>query len=177
MLSSSFALTDTRESEPPSHPIHTVQIWAHPSCVFYGDLYGCGGDNPQEPVNQLEDIIRARKLFAYGELVDYWDHPNCLAWLRKGDEEHDPSVTVICNGKGDGEKRVEVGKDHAGEKWTDLLGWTQGEVTIGDGACCFLMIEDIVLMADGWADFSCPPESLAIWTKTDARGREEFKKD
>jgi hypothetical protein len=101
--------------------------------VFYGDLYGCGGENPQQPVNQLDDLVRARKLFAYGEQVDHWDHPNCLAWLRKGDEEHDGSVTVICNGKEDGSKKIEVGKEHAGEKWTDVLGWHQGEVTIGEG--------------------------------------------
>lgn len=43
-------------------------------CVFFGDLYGCGGDNPQPPVAQLDDLIRARKLYAYGEQVDYWDH-------------------------------------------------------------------------------------------------------
>lgn len=30
---------------------------------------------------------------------------------------------------------------------------------------------------DGWANFSCSQESVSIWTKTDARGREEFKKD
>jgi hypothetical protein len=42
--------------------------------VFYGDLYGCEGENPQPAVNQLSDLIRARKLFAYGDLRDYWDH-------------------------------------------------------------------------------------------------------
>jgi alpha-amylase len=40
---------------------------------------------------------------------------------------------VICNGKADGEKRCEVGKEHAGEKWTDVMGWHQGEVTIEEG--------------------------------------------
>lgn len=25
-------------------------------------------------MNQLEDIVRCRKHFAYGELRDYWDH-------------------------------------------------------------------------------------------------------
>jgi hypothetical protein len=30
---------------------------------------------------------------------------------------------------------------------------------------------------DGWATFSCSAESVSVWTKTDARGREEFKKD
>lgn len=130
-------------------------------CVFYGDLYGCGGDNPQPAVAQLEDIIRARKLFAYGEHVDYWDHPNCIAWHRKGDDCHDGLVAVLCNGTEEGTKRIEVGKEHAGEKWTDLLGWHKGEVFIGD---------------DGFAEFKSPAESISIWTKTDARGRDEFKK-
>lgn len=56
-----------------------------------------------------------------------------MAWLRKGDEEHDGCVVVLCNGTGEGEKKVEVGKEHAGEKWTDVLGWHQGEVTIDEG--------------------------------------------
>lgn len=33
------------------------------------------------------------------------------------------------------------------------------------------------MISDGWAEFYCPAESISIWTKTDARGREEFKKD
>jgi ABC-type phosphonate transport system ATPase subunit len=64
---------------------------------------------------------------------------NCVAWLREGDEEHDGCVTVICNGKGDGEKKIEVGKDHAGEKWTDALGWHQREVTIDEGVFADLL--------------------------------------
>ena len=147
-------------------------------CVFYGDLYGCGGENPQEPVTQLDDLIRCRKLFAYGELVDHWDHPNCVAWLRRGDEEHDPSVTIICNGKGEGTKKIEVGKDHAGEKWTDVLGWHQGEITIDEGEFACVRTEFVVAdRTEGWAEFVSPPESVSIWTKTDARGRDEFKKD
>jgi alpha-amylase len=58
---------------------------------------------------------------------------NCVAWLRKGDDDFDGSVTIICNGKSDGSKKVEVGQEHKGEKWTDAMGWHQGEVTIGDG--------------------------------------------
>lgn len=94
----------------------------------------------------------------YGELLDHWDHrklppdrsichlvysvvsintrshlANCVAWVRKGDEEHDGCVTVICNGKDEGSKKCEVGKEHAGETWTDVMGWYQGEVKIGDG--------------------------------------------
>ncbi|ODN77445.1 hypothetical protein L202_04623 [Cryptococcus amylolentus CBS 6039] len=150
---------------PTFKPLAYALILLRPDgypCVFYGDLYGCGGEDPQEGVGQLEDLVRCRKMFAYGEIRDYWDHPNCLAWLRTGDAEHDGCVTVICNGNEPGSKRVEVGQEHKGEKWTDVLGWYQGEVVIGD---------------DGWAEFFSPPQSISIWTKTDARGREEFKKE
>jgi len=129
-------------------------------CVFWGDLFGTEGKNPQEPVSQLGDIIRARKLFAYGELRDYFDHPNCVGWVRVGDEEHDGLAVVACNGD-EGEKHMEVGTEHAGEKWTDVLGWHTGEVVIGE---------------DGWGDFRCSAHSVSIWVKPDARGREEYSK-
>ncbi|ELU42665.1 alpha-amylase [Rhizoctonia solani AG-1 IA] len=132
--------------------VQTACVRAHlaPRRWLPVDLYGCGGDNPQPPVNQLADIIRARKLFSYGE-----------TWVRAGDEHHDGCAVVICNGD-EGAKFLDVGKDHAGEKWTDLLNWHDGEVTIGE---------------EGWAEFRCPARSISIWTKSDARGREEFKKD
>ncbi|GAA5821107.1 hypothetical protein JCM10212_002981 [Sporobolomyces blumeae] len=128
-------------------------------CVFAGDMYGCKGDPSTEPVSQLADIVRARKLFAYGPTRDYKDHPQTWGWVREGDENHDPCAVVICNGTSDGEKRMQLPGGHAGEVFTDVLGWYQGEVTIGE---------------DGWADFKCHERSISIWVKKDARGREEF---
>lgn len=52
-------------------------------------------------------------------------------------------------------------QDHAGEKWTDVLGWHSGEIEIGE---------------DGWAEFKCPGESVSIWVNKDAEGRDEFGK-
>ena len=54
---------------------------------------------------------------------------------------------------------MDVGKDHAGEVWTDVLGWYQGEVKINE---------------DGWGEFKCPARSVSVWTMHDAQGREEF---
>lgn len=54
---------------------------------------------------------------------------------------------------------MDVGKEHAGEVWTDVLGWSQGEVQIN---------------SDGWGQFRCPGGSVGIWTAKDARGRDEF---
>ncbi|KAF5356527.1 hypothetical protein D9758_008261 [Tetrapyrgos nigripes] len=150
---------------PTFKPLAYALILLRPDgypCVFWGDLYGTGGDNPQEPVSQLADLIRARKLFAYGELRDYWDHPNCVGWVRTGDQENgrDGCAVVLCNGE-EGFKRMEVGKEHANEKWTDILGWHQDEVVIGE---------------DGWGDFRCSARSVSVWVKEGAKGREEFGK-
>ncbi|KAK7047862.1 hypothetical protein VNI00_006190 [Paramarasmius palmivorus] len=146
-------------------PIDAVTLVDNHDCVFWGDLYGTEGPegNPQQPVSQLGDLIRARKLFAYGELRDYWDHMNCVGWVRMGDPENgrDGCAVVLCNGDEEGTKRMEVGKEHAGEKWTDILGWYEGEIVIGD---------------DGWADFKSSARSVSVWVKEGAKGREEFGK-
>ena len=54
---------------------------------------------------------------------------------------------------------MEVGKEHAGEEWTDALGWYQGVVKVAE---------------NGWATFRCHAESVSIWVKVDARGRVGF---
>jgi alpha-amylase len=142
-------------------------------CVFWGDLYGCGGNNPQQAVSSLSTFIKARNLFSYGETRDYWDHPNCVGWVRVGDDFHDGCAVVLSNGD-EGYvrppphpnpyplnvvrwKHMEVGREHAGEEWTDLLGWYQGVVKIAE---------------DGWGVFRCHGESVSIWVKLGARGRD-----
>ncbi|KAJ7205053.1 alpha-amylase [Mycena pura] len=137
---------------PMFKPLAYALILLRPSgypCVFWGDLYGTKGDQPQEPVSQLSDLVRARKLFAYGELRDYWDHMNCVGWVRMGEPDKgrpDGCAVVICNGD-------------EGYRWTDVLGWHTGEVVIGE---------------DGWADFRCSAMSVSVWVRSDAKGREEF---
>lgn len=71
---------------------------------------------------------------------------NCVAWARTGDADHDGCVVVICNGNDDGTKKVEVGKEHAGEKWTDVLGWHQGEITIDESTSKRYRLLDIRVM-------------------------------
>ena len=56
---------------------------------------------------------------------------------------------------------MHVGEMHAGEKWTDVLGWEQGEVEIGE---------------DGYGLFRCPGVSVSVWVNKDAEGREKFGK-
>jgi alpha-amylase len=82
-----------------------------------------------------------------------------VAWYRKGDKVNDGLVAVICNGTEEGKKRIDIGTEHKGSKWTDVLGWHQAEVVVGD---------------DGFADFFSPARSVSVWTKVDAKGRDEF---
>ncbi|QRW19955.1 alpha-amylase [Rhizoctonia solani] len=164
---------DNHDTQPGQSLESWVQPWFKPlayalillreagyPCVFYGDMYGCAGPGSQfqPPVSQLADFIRARKLFAYGSTWDAWDHPNCIGWVRSGDKDHDGCAVVLCNGS-EGIKWMPVGKEHAGDRWTDLLKWHPGEVIINQ---------------DGWGEFRCSAGSVSIWTKTNARGREEF---
>lgn len=103
-------------------------------CVFAGDLYGIR-EPKMEPMSQLSDFIRVRKLFAYGPTRDYFDHrtsshpilspfatlrrrlltnklscrtANTVGWVREGDAEHDGCAVVICNGTEEGMKRMQV---------------------------------------------------------------------
>lgn len=62
---------------------------------------------------------------------------------------------------GAAEKQMHVGKEHRGETWTDLLGWSQGEVVIDD---------------EGNGKFQASATSMAIYVNKDAKYRELFER-
>ncbi|KAF2234545.1 glycoside hydrolase family 13 protein [Viridothelium virens] len=55
--------------------------------------------------------------------------------------------------------RMRVGHEHAGQTWRDLLGWEWA---------------DVIIDSEGFGVFPCQPNSLAVFTATDAEGREKF---
>ncbi|BGP13838.1 hypothetical protein JCM10213v2_001776 [Rhodosporidiobolus nylandii] len=169
---STVTFVENHDTQPGQASQSTVQSWFKPlayalillrdqghPCVFGGDLYGMQGSPPVAAISQLLDFVRARKHFAYGATTDYWNSANTLGWTRAGDANHDPVAVVISNGNSNGKVKMQVGKSHAGEVWTDALQWYKGSVTIGK---------------DGSATFYSPARSASIWTKKDARGRETF---
>ena len=91
-------------------------------CAFYTDLYGAhykdkGDDGKEyeiwlEKVEELENLMKARQNFAYGEQRDYFDHVNCIGWTREGDEEHSGCAVLLSNGD-EGFKDMEIGKRYA----------------------------------------------------------------
>jgi alpha-amylase len=132
-------------------------------CLFYGDVYGIKGEHPFPPSCQgkVPDMALARKLYAYGEEDNYFDPGTCIGWVRRGTSDRPSGLACVLSNAGINEKRMFVGTDHKGEKWTDLLGWETSEVCIGD---------------DGFAMFPVGATSVAIWVNEKAEGRDRFGK-
>jgi len=133
--------------------------------VFYGDLYGMkgrGDEVPSEPPacgGKLPDLILARNLYSYGQQDDYFEEANCIGWVRHGTWDKPYGLACVMSNAGPGQRKMNVGKMHANETWTDVLGWEKGEVKIDD---------------EGWGVFSCPEISVAVWVNREAEGRDKF---
>lgn len=101
-------------------------------CIFYGDYYGIQHDDIP-PMENLKTLMLLRKDKAYGEQVNYFDDPDVVGFTRLGDDNHYKSgMAVIISDKYDGSKRMYVGKDFAGNKFTDALGHREDEILIDE---------------------------------------------
>ena len=103
-------------------------------CVFYGDYYGIGGNDPLPGMGGVLDrLLMIRQKYAYGEQIDVFDHPNVIAWQRMGDAEHPGSglAAVISTGD-DGYKDLSFGPAAARSVWTDMTGNLADTVTLSE---------------------------------------------
>ena len=81
----------------------------------------------------------------------YFDNPNCIGWTRQGDNEHIKSgLAVIISNAGDGEKRMEIGANFAGEKFIDIV-----------GSCD----EEIIIDEEGFGNFKVKGKSVSVWAQ------------
>ncbi|KAI8932358.1 hypothetical protein NX059_010550 [Plenodomus lindquistii] len=152
---------------PHAYSLLLLRQDGHP-CVFFGDLYGIEGPSPEPPTcyGKLPGIILARKLYAYGTQLNYFERSNCIGWTRQGDTEHPNGCAVILSWTQRGEPAgqlpsllMNVGRQHAGEVWTDVLGFEWGAVTINE---------------DGDGRFPCQHNSMACFVLETAHGRDSF---
>ena len=147
--------------KPLAYSLILLRNNGYPS-IFYGDLYGMKkGPEPPACGGKLPDIILARKLYAYGHQEDYWDEPNCIGFVRRGNEKHPSGLACVMSNAAPGQIKMAVGDEHKGEVWTDVLGWNDQEVKIDD---------------DGYGLFPCAECSVSIYVKKDAEGRDRFGK-
>ncbi|MDQ1095077.1 MULTISPECIES: alpha-amylase [Chryseobacterium] len=126
-------------------------------CIFYPDLFGAEYPEIQDnkeirvlipKITILPMLLEARQKFAYGEQINYFDGPNCIAWVRKGDDRHSGCVVIISSNE-ECCKEIEMEKEMAGSALYDFLGYRP---------------ETIVLNENGKAVFPVNPRSVSIWT-------------
>lgn len=131
-------------------------------------------------------MILARKMYAYGGTHEYWDEKECIGeadpecsqglyelsadpemtgWTRIGhpSHSHGAGLAVVLNASYASytSKRMHVGRQHAGEHWTDILSWAWGRIPID---------------SDGWGTFPVGPRSVSVWVDEKAEGRQRMEK-
>ncbi|CAG7965363.1 unnamed protein product [Penicillium nalgiovense] len=134
-------------------------------CIFYGDLYGINGGPEPQPGPSCSGILpiltRARKLYAHGEQRDYLNRRNCIGFVRYGNYKHPFGLACILSNGGASYKRMYVGHRHAGELWTDILGWRNEAVLINNY---------------GYGVFPVAAMSVSVWVNSQAEGRKEINR-
>ena len=155
---------DNHDTEPGQALASWVQEWFKPlayalillrkdglPCVFYGDYYGIPRQNVMPMNEMISKLTIARRDFAYGEQIDYFDHHDIIAWVRKGDIEHQNSglVVIMSDGPGGG-KTINVGENLANSIFYDYTGNVQ---------------ETVYVDQDGNGIFYCNGGSVSVWVK------------
>lgn len=119
-------------------------------CIFYGDYYGVKGElSPHRVI--LDILLDARRSHAFGEQINYFDHPNTVGFTRTGDDQHpDSGLALLLSNGEDGEKVMDTGQTHANQTWHEITGSIDEEVRIGE---------------DGKALFKVRGGKVAVWVK------------
>jgi alpha-amylase len=167
-------LVDNHDTQPLQTLETPVENWFKPlayalillreagyPCVFYPDVYGAhyvgkGTDGSDQEIwleqcPHLEQLLLARKQYAYGAQRDYFDAPNCIGWTREGSAEQPGSGCAVVLSNGDeATKKMEMGAAHAGKTFVDLLEVRSDEVTV-DG--------------DTWGEFPVNAGSVSVWVE------------
>jgi alpha-amylase len=155
---------DNHDSQPGQSLQSRVDDWFKPlayalillrehgyPCLFYGDYFGSSGDaQGDNKLNShrtlIDNLMGARTQYAYGELHDYFDHPQCVGWTWTGDNEHAGSLAVVMSVGNAGGKRMKTHRRHV--TYHDITGHRWERVTTDE---------------HGEADFRCNGGSVSVW--------------
>ena len=94
----------------------------------------------------INNMIRVRKNYNYGEQDDYFDDPAVIGWIRRGDDEHKP-LAVLISIRDMAEKQMHVGESEAGASYVDLSGKN----------------EDVIIDEQGNGVFTVGPGQVTYW--------------
>ncbi|KAI0024574.1 alpha-amylase [Xylariomycetidae sp. FL0641] len=159
---------------PLAYALLLLHVQAGIPCVFYGDLYGSFGpmrakgrgagtfDLPFYAPVLLPRLMLARTRYAYGDCSEYFVSPLCVGFTRHGHPGRSGGAgcaVLLCAADAPDRLRMFVGRHHAGETWTDILGGVQGKVVIDPS---------------GHGMFGVNARSTAVWVSESADGRAEL---
>ncbi|EGN99260.1 glycoside hydrolase family 13 protein [Serpula lacrymans var. lacrymans S7.3] len=127
-------------------------------CVFYGDLYPNQECYNETVSRQLQQLLIARKIFAYGPTRDYVENSNCIGFVRAGNSLYPGCAVVVSNATRSSLEnlvqyiRMNVGLEHGGATYFSYLetGSQKQEVEID---------------VDGWGLFPCFMNEVQIFIK------------
>ncbi len=163
-------VVDNHDTQPLQQLEAPVEAWFKPlayafillrqegvPCLFAPDLYGASYEDHGKDGNSyeihlsktahIEELLTARKNFAYGMQRDFFDGKNAVGWTREGDEQHSGLAVTLSNFEAY-TIPMEIGSRYAGKRFYDLLGNSQEEIEIDN---------------EGWGDFPCPAGSLSVY--------------
>ncbi|MBU3113723.1 alpha-amylase [Clostridium lacusfryxellense] len=112
-------------------------------CVFFGDYYGLPNNDIAPLKDQLGELLKARRDFAYGTQHDYFDEAHIVGWTRENG-----LAALISNANDGGLKKMFVGENLSGKTFVDITGNVSGEIQIGQ---------------DGNGDFKVNGNSYSVW--------------
>ncbi len=168
--SHSVTVVDNHDTQPLQGLEAPVEEWFKPiayalvllrengyPCIFYPDLFGAHyidkdkeGNNQEiflNKVDGIENLLKARKEYAYGIQHDYFEDANCLGWVREGDDAHKGCAVVLSN-KDQYEKPMKIGEKYSGKTFYDLLGRFENTISIDE---------------NGWGNFPVPAGNVSVW--------------
>lgn len=171
--SSAITFVENHDTQPLQSLESAVRDWFKPiayalilliengrPCVFYPDLFGAEytdtKDNNEAHIvipklHLLPVLMEARKKFAYGSQINFFDHQNCIAFMRTGIGKDDGCLVIISNSK-TCSKEVGWGKEYANATFYDFL---------------HQRIEEIVLDDEGEGTFTVNAQSISVWVLKD----------
>ncbi len=163
-------MVENHDSQPLQSLESVVEPWFKPlayalillrrdgyPCVFHADYFGAeysdnGKDGETYDIQlaphqfMVDRFLLARREFAWGEQVDYFDAPHCIGWTRAGDEQHPGGLAVVMSNGDAAVKRMQASGCNA--PYRDITGHVAS-----------LMLTD----GDGFAEFPCTAGQVSVW--------------
>jgi len=149
--------------KPMAYALILLRAEGYPN-IFYADYYGANyttSDNNCDNTsismashkNAIDQLLSARKHYAYGAQIDYFDHWDVIGWTRLGDSSHPKAMAVIISDGPGGSKWMKVARVNT--TFIDVTGNRSDVITSNN---------------DGWANFPVNGGSYSVWVEQSASG-------